>query len=184
MRTRVVKLCITPDQFIQNILLPEKDEMWRHLLQKNFQNRIVRDPSRLAKCQTRRNNGTKSIQASKEMSSYNFQGTFKCFITLLCFNRNPSNAMNQHKDAPVCGGSSGKWVWYRGWQGVLSSENAPDKIKCGHVIICYNFQLLSFYSNFAFMRAEFSHCKKTLRKYLPFGHLRWGQGMSLLKILA
>ena len=144
MRTRVAKLCITPDQFIQNILLPEKDEMWRHLLQKNFQNRIVRDPSRLAKCQTRRNNGTKSIQASKEMSSYNFQGTFKCFITLLCFNRNPSNAMNQHKDAPVCGGSSGKWVWYRGWQGVLSSENAPDKIKCGHVIICYNFQLLSF----------------------------------------
>ena len=91
MRTRVAKLCITPDQFIQNILLPEKDEMWRHLLQKNFQNRIVRDPSRLAKCQTRRNNGTKSIQASKEMSSYNFQGTFKCFITLLCFNRNPSN---------------------------------------------------------------------------------------------
>ena len=88
MRTRVVKLCVTPDQFIQNIILPEKDEMWRHLLQKNFQNRIVRDPSRLAKCQTRRNNGTKSIQASKEMSSYNFQGTFKCFITLLCSNRN------------------------------------------------------------------------------------------------
>ena len=91
-----MKLCITPDQFVQNIIPPEKDEMWRHLLQKNFQNRIVRDPSRLAKCQTRRNNGTKSIQASKEMSSYNFQGTFKCSITLLCSNRNPSNnAMNQ-----------------------------------------------------------------------------------------
>ena len=103
-----MKLCITPDQFVQNIIPPEKDEMWRHLLQKNFQNRIVRDPSRLAKCQTRRNNGTKSIQASKEMSSYNFQGKIKCYITLLCSNRNPSNAMNQHKDAPGCGGKSGK----------------------------------------------------------------------------
>ena len=108
MRTRVVKLCITPDQFVQNIILPEKDEMWRHLLQKNFQNRIVRDPSRLAKCQTRRNNGTKSIQASKEMSSYNFQGKFKYYITLLLSNRNPSNAMNQHTDALPFGGKFGK----------------------------------------------------------------------------
>ena len=74
MGTRVVKLCITPDQFVQNIILPEKDEMWRHLLQKNFQNRIVRDPSRLAKCQTRRNNGTKEGSSSGRKSSASNEG--------------------------------------------------------------------------------------------------------------